>query len=106
MKKKFNAITIILVIILLVRLIAQVVSAAASQTGAFLVSFSVFAILYLIALSGVYIKQKWGSILVIALAVIDILFAFIESGAFGFGAGVVDLALLFLGYKEYEQLSH
>ncbi len=106
MEKKFGVITIILIILLIIRLIGQFASAfLLSADMVYLVIFSILGFAYLAALSGIFIKQKWGSILVMIVAVIDILFAFIMGGATGLGAGVVDLILIFLGYKEYKQLS-
>lgn len=106
MKKKFGAITIILIILLIIRLIVQVVGAIVTRANiVYLSLFSVIAVLYLLILVGVSMKQKWGSILVMIIAIIDILFALALGGATGLGAGVMDLILIVLGYKEYKRIS-
>lgn len=105
MEKKFNTVTIILIIFLIIRLIGQFIGGFLFADTISQVVFSIFGILYLVALTGVFMKQEWGSILVMIIAVFDILFAFITGGASGLGAGVVDLILIFLGYKEYKQIS-
>jgi hypothetical protein len=103
--KKFKVINLILIILLIIRSIAQIINAFASQTSIELSMFLIIAVLYLMAFIGILIKQKWGSILVIVLAIIDILFAFMVGGFFGLGAGITDLILIFLGYKKYKQIS-
>jgi ABC-type multidrug transport system permease subunit len=106
MEKKFGAATIILIILLIIRFIGQFANAfLLSADMVYLVISSILGVVYLAALIGVLIKQKWGSILVMIIAVIDILFALPIGGAKGFGAGVMDLILIFLGYKEYKQIS-
>jgi uncharacterized membrane protein YjdF len=67
--------------------------------------YGITAIVYIVSLLGVVLKKKWGSILIMIFAIIDVFFAFIVGGTFGLGAGVVDLILIFLGYSEYKQLT-
>ncbi|MBI2047337.1 hypothetical protein HYT26_04225 [Candidatus Pacearchaeota archaeon] len=105
-QEKFGAITIILIILLIIRVIFQFVKGFLSADTISLAISSIFGIIYLVALVGVIIKQKWGSILVMVIAVIDSLAAFMTGGVEGLGAGVVDLILIFLGYKEYKQISY
>ena len=100
MEKKINAITIVLLIMLIIRLIAQVILSFGN-----LISIS-FAALYLAAVIGVVLKQKRGSILTGVIVIIDIIAsAIFTTGASTFGAVVYDLILGFLAYKEYKQLS-
>ena len=100
MGKKFNAITIILLIMLILRLIVQVILSFNNLI------FLLLAALYLAAVIGVGLKQKRGSILTGVIVIIDIIAsAIFTTGASTFGAVVYDLILGFLAYKEYKQLS-
>ena len=100
METKFNAITIILLIMLIIRLIVQVILSFSN-----LISIS-FAALYLAAVIGVVLKQKGGSILTGVIVIIDItLLAVFTTGAYTFGGVAYDLVLGFLAYKEYKQVS-
>ncbi|MDD2665512.1 MAG: hypothetical protein PHD13_01840 [Methanocellales archaeon] len=100
MEQKFNAITIILLIMLVIRLIVQVILSFNN-----LISLS-FAALYLAAVVGVVLKQKSGSILAGVIVIIDILAsAIFTTGAYAFGAVSYDLILGFLAYKEFKQIS-
>lgn len=63
----------------------------------------VMAVIYIGSLIGVFRKNKWGSIIAIIVAIIDILLAFsLFTGAFAFGAAAYDVIMMFLGYKEYK----
>jgi hypothetical protein len=103
--KKFNAITIILIVLLSIRLLGQILSSIRPLTTISLIISIAFFIFYLLALVGVILKQKWGSILALIVGIIDALAAFFMGGAMGVGAGVADLILIFLAYKEYKQIS-
>ena len=106
MKKKFDFTAILLLVILTIRCISQIIIVLfLSDSAVSAVIFSIFSVVYFIALTGIFMRQKWGLILVMLVAAIDIAFALINGGAEGFGAGVVDLILLFLGYIEYERFS-
>ena len=95
----------ILIVLLIIRLFGQIFQAIAFIGSSFLFIIpSLFAILYGAALVGILKKQKWSLILVMIIAGIDLLFALFIGGASGIGAGIVDLILLFLGYKEYSAL--
>ncbi|RLI98687.1 MAG: hypothetical protein DRP08_07935 [Candidatus Aenigmatarchaeota archaeon] len=97
-----KATTTILVVLLIIRLFGQIFQMAALIGISFLFVIPlVFGILYGVALVGILKKQRWGLILVMLIAGIDLLVALIIGGASGIGAGVVDLLLLLLGYKEY-----
>ena len=100
METKFNAITIALLLMLIIRLIVQVILSFSN-----LISIS-FAALYLAAVIGVGLKQKGGSVLTGVIVIIDItLSAVFTTGASTFGAVGYDLVLGFLAYKEYKQVS-
>jgi len=103
--KKFNAITIILIVLLSIRLLGQILNFTGSLTTISLIINITFFIFYLLALIGVILKQRWGSILALIVGIIDALAAFFLGGARGVGAGVADLILIFLAYKEYKQIS-
>jgi len=95
----------VLIGLLILRLFGQIFQIIALMSVSFLFIVPlIFAILYAAALIGIIKQQKWGSILVMVIAGIDLLFALFIGGASGIGAGVVDLILLFLGYKEYSAL--
>ncbi|NYT00810.1 MAG: hypothetical protein GKB99_03690 [Methanocellales archaeon] len=100
MEKKFNATTIILLIMLIIRFVIQVILSFSNW-----ISIS-FAVLYLAALIGVVLKQKSGSILTGIIVIIDItLSAIFTSGAYTFGGVAYDLVLGFLAYKEFKHVS-
>ena len=100
METKFNAITIALLLMLILRLTSQVILSFGN-----LVSLS-FAVLYLAAVIGVGLKQKGGSILTGVIVIIDIIAsAIFTTGASTFGAVGYDLILGFLAYKEFRQVS-
>lgn len=63
-------------------------------------SYLIVAIVYLFSLIGVLMKRKWGLIATSIIAAIDVISAFYLGGSFGLVAGIIDLALLFLVYKE------
>ena len=95
----------VLIGLLILRLFGQIFQIIALMSVSFLFIVPlIFAILYAAALLGIIKQQKWGSILVMVIAGIDLLFALFIGGASGIGAGVVDLILFFLGYKEYSAL--
>lgn len=108
MKKKFTWVAIILLILLLVRFVAQiVVSASVTVLQKDLTLASLITIingaLYLAAIIGIVIRQKWGAILTGIIAALDTLSSviFYVSAASFIGALVYNLILLFLSYKEY-----
>jgi hypothetical protein len=105
-KKQFNVISVILIALLSIRFISQVVIGVLSiENLLFLSVVAVFAIAYLLALIGVILKQKWGSILAIIIAIIDLISAFTIIGeSLVFWAAIMDVILLFLAYKEYKQV--
>ncbi len=94
--------TAVLVGLLILRLFGQIfqIIDLISISFLFIVPL-ILAILYAAALVGILKQQRWGSILVMIIAGIDLLSALFIGGARGIGAGIVDLILLFLGYKEY-----
>ena len=95
----------VLIGLLILRLLGQIFQIIVLMSVSFLFIVPLLlAILYTAALVGIVKQQKWGSILVMVIAGIDLLFALFIGGASGIGAGVVDLILLFLGYREYSAL--
>ncbi|MCX6741986.1 MAG: hypothetical protein NTX24_02305 [Candidatus Pacearchaeota archaeon] len=103
--KEYGAITIILIAILLLRIAMNLFFTVTLQTDLERWLYGATAIIYAISFFGVFLKQKWASILVIVFAIIDLILALISGGWSGLGAGVADLTLILLGYLEYKQLS-
>ena len=103
--KKYNGFTIALIILLVIRLIGQGANAFwMLNDPVFFAAYSFFGLIYLICLIGVIAKKKWGSVLTVVIAVVDILFSLTMGGAAALGAGIMDLLLMSLGYKEYKQV--
>ena len=95
----------VLIGLLILRLLGQIFQIIVLMSVSFLFIVPLLlAILYTAALVGILKQQRWGSILVMIIAGIDLLSALFIGGASGIGAGIVDLILLFLGYKEYSAL--
>ncbi|MDP3026860.1 MAG: hypothetical protein Q8N63_04070 [Nanoarchaeota archaeon] len=103
-KNKFSAASIILIILIIIRIIAQAVGAIYSSDNTSLISYLFFGILYAIALIGIYQKRKYGVIISIIVAAIDLLGALMVGGVAGVGAGIVDAIILFLSLKEYKTI--
>jgi hypothetical protein len=103
-KSPYDDIPKILLILLLVRVIGQCVSGFFAESAVTLVVYIIFASCYIAALVGVLCKQKWGPALSISLALIDILAALAIGGASGVGAGIMDAALIYFAYKEFQKV--
>lgn len=105
-KNKFGVAATILVILLVIRAAGQVFNAFSAPSDKILLGLSVvFAIVYGVSLLGLFKKAKWGAVLAMIMAVVDILSAATIGGANGFGAAVFDLPLLALGYFTYKRFS-
>lgn len=103
MKQKLTLTVIFLIILLLIRALFQFLTLfQLKEIGLVFLVVSLFAILYVISVVGIYYKQKWAAILVIIIAIVDLMVALTMGGASSVGAGLVDLAILFLAYKEYQ----
>jgi len=103
-KSKFSAAGIILIILIIIRIIAQAIGAIYSSDSISLISYIFFGILYAIALIGIYQKRKYGAIVSSIVAAIDLLGALIVGGVVGVGAGIVDAVILLLSLKEYKTI--
>jgi hypothetical protein len=104
--KRFSVVAVILLIFLLIRFIAHVAGVFITLEDVFTtVIYSVFSIAYLAGFIGVLLKKKYGSVIVIVIAIIDLISALFVGGAAGIGAGIYDLILLFLACREYKNLS-
>jgi hypothetical protein len=102
---KFGLFTIVLIIVLIIRLIAQIVLLENSY-GASLWTSSIYAgfiVIYSVAIVGTLLMKKWGSIAVIAIALVDLAFSLAIGGATGVGAGIVDMILLFLVFMAHKK---
>lgn len=106
MKKKFAVGAIILIVLLIFRAITQFIIVLSSGAGGYAdLILIILGILYSIAVLGVLSKKKWGAILVIVIALIDIMFALLTySGSSSVGSTLFDLILLLLGSQEYNRL--
>lgn len=98
-----NSITIIVLVLLFIRFFGQIIGLFFSQDIYYLISFSFFALLYLVSIIGIFLKKKWSIVLTISLAIIDALVAFYDGGSVGLGAGIFDLILLILAYDMYKK---
>lgn len=103
MKKKYGALTIILLVLIAIRFLAQVISAAVGQEPLDIVFGGIVGAIYLAAFVGVVMKQKWGSIVALIVAIIDVIAAFFIGGASGVGAVIFDVILFWLAWKELKQ---
>jgi len=97
--------TIILIILISVRTIGQLVVAALNwNIPTLLISYVAFSIAYIISLIGIVLNKKWGSIIIIVIAIVDLLASLLAGGYTALGAGIYDLILLFLAFRELRKL--
>ncbi|MBD3253303.1 hypothetical protein GF386_06220 [Candidatus Pacearchaeota archaeon] len=105
MKKKLGVTTIILIILLSIRIIGQLVIAALNwNMPVLLISYLIFSIAYIVSLIGIILNKKWGPIIAIVIAIIDILASLLVGGLTALGAGIYDLIILFLAFIEFKRL--
>jgi hypothetical protein len=104
MKNRFGAVTITLIVLLTIRAIIQIAMIFIEKEAISKFIFIILALAYLIAILGVSLKRKFGAVMTMIIATFDLLSALLVGGTFGLGAGIMDLALVFLGYKEYTQI--
>ena len=100
---KFSLFNIILLVLLVIRLATQIIFLVNSYGVSLWTNsiYIIFSIAYLFAIIGIVLTKKWGSILVILIALIDLAFALGVGGVIGIGAGIVDVALIFLVFMTY-----
>lgn len=103
-KRKYSAVVIILLVLLFIRFVGNIIPFVLSlDIGSLIV-----AIIYAIALWGVYTVKKWGYLVTVGFSIIDIILVAIIGGtlstAFNFGAIAVDLVILVLAVIEYQKL--
>lgn len=65
-----------------------------------------FSLLYIIGIVGVFTKRKVSIVVLMFLGLLDLISAFKIGGSNGFGAGVFDVILIYLAYKEYKNVSN
>ena len=106
-KKKYDTVTIALIILLGIRLAGQVFFAILSFSDVIsLVIYFFTAVLYFIALVGVFMKERWGSVMSAIIGIIDIIFASVLMvGSTAFGTVIFDLVMILLAYGEYKQVT-
>ena len=103
MKQKLRSTSMLLMVILLIRAIFQFITLFRLKAiGLGFILVLIFAILYSVSLVGIYKKQKWAIFLAIFIGIVDLIIALINGGAASVGAGVIDVSILFLAYKEYQ----
>lgn len=100
-QKKFGAVTVILLIFIAIRFLAQIISAVVGATAADMVFGGVVGAIYLVAFVGVVMKQKWGAVIALSVAVLDVISALFVGGAAAVGAIVFDILLFGLAWKEF-----
>jgi len=95
---KFNLFSIIILVLLVIRLATQIILLVNSYGTSIWTSsiYVIFSVAYLSAITGMLLMKKWGSMLVMIIALIDLAFALGMGGASGIVAGIMDAVLLFL----------
>ena len=91
------------IIILLVLLISRLAANFATVT----IISMIISIAYFAALLGILIEKKWGYLVAMGLAGIDVLFLLVLIGGFDaiffISALAIDVAILYLAYREYKK---
>ena len=99
-KKKYSTGTMILLMLLGFRLFGQMEMLMTSP-GA-LIMF----LIYLSALIGVFMKKRWGAAMGGLVGGIDLAMSLLlTGGANRIGAVVIDLAIIYLSYKNYREVT-
>ena len=104
MNKPLKVLTFLLCLLLAIRIAGQIFAVIISTNAIYTTVSLVFGLIYLISFIGILLHQKWAVTTIGVVAVLDLLFALGLGGAKGIGAGVVDLALLYLAVKEYHYI--
>ena len=102
MKKGFGVATVVLIILVIIRTISQFVIAISSMGTVYEYTYFVTGIVYIIGLVGLFMRKKWGAILILIFAILDILASVSAGGASAFGAAIVDLVIMWLAYLAYK----
>lgn len=104
MNKKFTIGTIILLAILIIRMFVQLLVLVMQNftEGLSMTVSLLLALLYLISSIGIVRKKQWGAIIAMVIGVIDLLSALALGGQFAIGAGVVDVVILLLAYRQFK----
>jgi len=101
-KLKFGAIGITLLILLTLRFIVQVVFSIISADILSRIIFIFLSLIYLSAIVGIIARKRWGIIISVVIAGIDMLSALASGGAGGVGAGIADVLILILSYYTWK----
>jgi hypothetical protein len=98
-----NSITITLLIILIIRALIQIVGAVVTNSNFLLtLIYLTVSTIYGISAYGVFRVKKWGVIMTMVIATIDILMASTLGGGSGFSATLIDLLLIAFGFLIYK----
>jgi hypothetical protein len=101
MGKKFNWVSICLILILGFRSAVHIEPALASLQFGSLVAF----LLYLIPLIGVILRRRWGPAMSGIVGILDLVMTMLYVRGTGmFGAVIADAALIILSYLDYRQI--
>ncbi len=102
MAKRFNPVTIGLLLVLGTRLAAHVEQVMTSQNFGAVTAF----ILYLIPVIGVMLRKRWGPAMSGVLGVLDLVMILIYLQASNMiGAAAVDGAIICLSYLDYRRIA-
>ncbi|MHA1912724.1 MAG: hypothetical protein ACTSYA_13635 [Candidatus Kariarchaeaceae archaeon] len=94
-KANFTGVTIVLIVLLVLRIFSHVVLIGDHY------SFVIQSILYSIALVGVLLRKKFGGLVAIIVAVIDLIFGITIVSSYGIIPVIsYSLLIIFFGYKD------
>jgi ABC-type multidrug transport system fused ATPase/permease subunit len=102
MGKKFNVVSICLILVLGLRLMAHAEPALASESFGSLVVF----LLYLFPFIGVILRKKWGPAVSGIVGILDSVMTLAYIGGLNvLGPVLADAALVFLSWMDYRQIA-
>lgn len=102
MARKFNTVTIGLLLLIGLRLVVHLGPALSVQSPAAVLSF----FLYLTPLVGVILRKRWGPVMSAIVGILDLVMTLLYvRGMNTIGAAVADVLLILLSYLDYRQLT-
>jgi hypothetical protein len=101
--KKYGIATLLLMLLVGVRALAQFIIATTSQVQTYRYVYAIIGILYVAIFIGLIIKKKWAAIAMVAFALIDLVAALWIGGVSAIGAGVLDLLIGWLAYLTFKK---
>lgn len=112
--RKYETKTIILMILLGIRLLSQTVLLLYSQSVVEGFVFLIYASAYAFSLLGIYRMKAWGPLVLMGFTAIDSLLSLLiissvlgDAYALGevLGSLIVNLLIIYLGYREYRKIT-